>query len=221
MPNREEESPPDPGAASIPPEQEDMDTHTGLANLQAGKRPRDQTNSLATTQDSSGGDEPTAQNASLRWVGGLVSAMAVTLSAILLDMCQERGPKLHTKVPVTPSEQEPLGPEEGKSPGTSEAGDEVKQSAKNDPNIVDNVDIEPSSTDTTCSDEAYAEEMEVAGVSGSVVKRTRDQTDREDGDLGDPSSEEPPAKSVVTLRPTFRPKPVIPPDRQSAATKLK
>ncbi|KAH7960429.1 hypothetical protein HPB49_019494 [Dermacentor silvarum] len=35
-----------------------MDTHTGLANLQAGKRPRDQTNSLATTQDSSGGDEP-------------------------------------------------------------------------------------------------------------------------------------------------------------------
>ncbi|KAH7977651.1 hypothetical protein HPB49_003124 [Dermacentor silvarum] len=58
MPNREEESPPDSGAASIPPEQEDMDTHTGLANLQAGKRPRDQTNSLATTQDSSGGDEP-------------------------------------------------------------------------------------------------------------------------------------------------------------------
>ncbi|KAH7984888.1 hypothetical protein HPB49_025665 [Dermacentor silvarum] len=58
MPNREEESPPDPGAASTPPEHEDMDTHTGLANLQAGKRPRDQTNSLATTQDSSGGDEP-------------------------------------------------------------------------------------------------------------------------------------------------------------------
>lgn len=126
-----------------------------------------------------------------------------------------------TKVPVTPPEQEPRGPEEGKSPGTSEPGDEVKQSAKNEPNMVDNVDIEPSSTDTTCSDEAYAEEMEVAGVSGSVVKRTRDQTDREDGDLGDPTSEEPPAKSVVTRRPTFRPKPIIPPDRQPAATKLK
>ncbi|KAH7960048.1 hypothetical protein HPB49_016718 [Dermacentor silvarum] len=128
-----------------------------------------------------------------------------------------------TKVPVTPPEQEPRGPEERKSPGTSEPGDEVKQSAKKKkhPDMVDNVDKEASSTDTTCSDEAYAEEMEVAGVSGSVVKRTRDQTDREDGDLGDPTSEEPPAKSVVTRRPTFRPKPIIPPDRQPAATKLK
>ncbi|KAH7978080.1 hypothetical protein HPB49_004431 [Dermacentor silvarum] len=34
-----------------------MDTHSGLATFQAGKRPRDQTNSQATIQDSSGGDE--------------------------------------------------------------------------------------------------------------------------------------------------------------------
>ncbi|KAH7978079.1 hypothetical protein HPB49_004430 [Dermacentor silvarum] len=58
MANPEEESPPDPGAASTPPEPEDMDTQSGLATLQARKRPRDQTNSLAMIQDSSGGDEP-------------------------------------------------------------------------------------------------------------------------------------------------------------------
>ncbi|KAH7942171.1 hypothetical protein HPB49_021499 [Dermacentor silvarum] len=64
------------------------------------------------------------------------------------------------------------------------------------------------------------EEMDVASTSGSVTKRSRDQATGEQDHTGDPTSEEPPPKAVVTRRPTFRPKPNIPPDRKPAVTRL-
>ncbi|KAH6920083.1 hypothetical protein HPB50_028929 [Hyalomma asiaticum] len=64
------------------------------------------------------------------------------------------------------------------------------------------------------------EEMDVASTSGSVTKRSRDQAAGEQDQTGDPTSEEPPPKAVVTRRPTFRPKPNIPPDRKPAVTRL-
>ncbi|KAH6945329.1 hypothetical protein HPB50_007883 [Hyalomma asiaticum] len=60
------------------------------------------------------------------------------------------------------------------------------------------------------------EEMDVASTSGSVTKRSCDQAAGEQDQTGDPTSEEPPPKAVVTRRPTFRPKPNIPPDRKPA-----
>ncbi|KAH7979697.1 hypothetical protein HPB49_010614 [Dermacentor silvarum] len=66
VPNAEVKSLPELGATSTPPEPEGMDTHTGLANLQAGKRPHDQANSLATLQDSNGGDEPPPKTPGMR-----------------------------------------------------------------------------------------------------------------------------------------------------------
>ncbi|KAH6936067.1 hypothetical protein HPB50_013054 [Hyalomma asiaticum] len=62
--------------------------------------------------------------------------------------------------------------------------------------------------------------MDVASTSGSVTKRSRDQATGEQDQTGDPTSEEPPPKAVVTRRPTFRPKPNIPPDRKPAVTRL-
>ncbi|KAH6947118.1 hypothetical protein HPB50_017128 [Hyalomma asiaticum] len=47
------------------------------------------------------------------------------------------------------------------------------------------------------------EEMDVASTSGSVTKRSRDQATGEQDHTGDPTSEEPPPKAVVTRRPTF------------------
>lgn len=64
------------------------------------------------------------------------------------------------------------------------------------------------------------EEMDVASTSGGVTKRSRDQAAGEQDQTGDPTSEEPPPKAVVTRRPTFRPKPNIPPDRKPAVTRL-
>ncbi|KAH7940926.1 hypothetical protein HPB49_008143 [Dermacentor silvarum] len=61
--NAEVKSLPEPGTTSTAPEPEGMDTHTGLANLQAGKRPHDQANSLATLQDKQWRRRATAQNA--------------------------------------------------------------------------------------------------------------------------------------------------------------
>ncbi|KAH6925726.1 hypothetical protein HPB50_008988 [Hyalomma asiaticum] len=64
------------------------------------------------------------------------------------------------------------------------------------------------------------EEMDVASTVGSVTKRSREQATVERDQTGDPTSEEPPPKAVVTRRPTFRPKPNIPPDRKPAVTRL-
>ncbi|KAH7953631.1 hypothetical protein HPB49_010761 [Dermacentor silvarum] len=125
------------------------------------------------------------------------------------------------KVQATTPEQKPQELDAGKSAGTSEPGDEVKQGARNDPHMGDSVEVEASSVDTTGSDEANAVEMDVAGASGIVVKRIREQADSQDGQIGDPTSEEPPEKSAVTRRSTFRPKPTIPLDSKRAATKLK
>ncbi|KAH6931881.1 hypothetical protein HPB50_001307 [Hyalomma asiaticum] len=49
-----------------------------------------------------------------------------------------------------------------------------------------------------------SEEVDVASASRSVTKRSRDQVAGEQHQTGDPTSEEPPPKAVVTRRPTFR-----------------
>ncbi|XP_077527392.1 uncharacterized protein LOC144138796 [Haemaphysalis longicornis] len=59
---------------------------------------------------------------------------------------------------------------------------------------------------------ALAAEAVQMDLSGAVAKRQRESNDTEQGD-GLTSSEEPPAKAVSVRRPSFKPKPNVPPDR--------
>ncbi|KAH9361830.1 hypothetical protein HPB48_003761 [Haemaphysalis longicornis] len=57
-----------------------------------------------------------------------------------------------------------------------------------------------------------------AATSAGTVKRSRvDAADGNDN-VGNRNSEEPPAKTTQIRRPSFRPKPIIPPDRKPPET---
>ncbi|KAH7977707.1 hypothetical protein HPB49_003202 [Dermacentor silvarum] len=152
-----------------------MDTHT---------RPRDQTDSLATTQDSSGEDEPPPK----------------------APVCP--GDAQNVKVQETPPE---LTPPEQPDSRAGDRQEKVKEGSDSQ---------KAQSSGDQDSEGPQYEEMDVASTSGSVTKRSREQATGEQDHTGDPTSEEPPPKAVVTRRPTFRPKPNIPPDRKPAVTRL-
>ncbi|KAH7959869.1 hypothetical protein HPB49_014483 [Dermacentor silvarum] len=171
MPNREEESPPDPGAASTPPEHEDMDTHTGLANLQAGKRPRDQTNSLATTQDSSGGDEPPPKAP-----GDAATGKMVTLPASKSKLEERREPPAGE-----PQDQGPAVVKAATSKDTCQPTSEDTKVAENQETsmeVVESASGQPIKRPLEESVEEKADKRDLAKVSGPNVTTGQQPADQ-------------------------------------------
>ncbi|KAL1470239.1 hypothetical protein MTO96_040548 [Rhipicephalus appendiculatus] len=125
------------------------------------------------------------------------------------------------KAQTTPTEQTP--PEEPASRKSTETSEPRKESKGDDRQgkAKEGSDSQKASNTVALDSEGpHADEMDVTSSSGSVTKRTRDQAAGDD-QKGDPASEEPPPKAVIMRRPTFRPKPTIPPDRKPAGTELK
>ncbi|KAH7977245.1 hypothetical protein HPB49_000108 [Dermacentor silvarum] len=256
MTNREEDSPPDPGAASTPPEHEDMDTHTGLANLQVGKRPRDQTNSLATMQDSSGGDEPppkapekaedsVAVNAEVKSLPepGATSTppepQGMDTHTGLANL--QAGKRPHDQANSLATLQDSNDGDEPppKTPDAKEANHEAVPTNAWKGVFPDNTTPQTSEVSLTgetqekekgkvveavLAVEAQADAQVMEVESGASAKRPRDEAGNEVVKPSASSGDEPPTKTVMMAglqtgrRPSFKPKPTVPPDRKMEGT---